>query len=57
VRAQDEVAISPKIGVTYRLNERFNVYGQHAHGFRAPPYDTANFGSPTASRATRSYRR
>lgn len=44
VRSQDEVAVSPKLGAVYRLDERFNVYAQYARGFRAPPYDSANFG-------------
>lgn len=44
VRSLDKVAVSPKLGVVYRLGPRFNVYAQYARGFRAPPYDTANFG-------------
>lgn len=37
------VALSPKFGFTYDLTEQYRVYGQYAHGFRAPPYDNANF--------------
>lgn len=44
VRSLDAFAASPKLGVTYRLNETYSLYGQYARGFRAPPYDTANFG-------------
>jgi hemoglobin/transferrin/lactoferrin receptor protein len=44
VRGLDAVAVSPKLGAVYPLDDRFSVYGQYAHGFRAPPYDTANFG-------------
>src|SRR3712207_8185559 len=32
------------LGLTYDLNETFRLFGQYAHGFRAPPYDNANFG-------------
>ncbi|GLK91874.1 TonB-dependent hemoglobin/transferrin/lactoferrin family receptor [Pseudomonas turukhanskensis] len=28
--------VSPKLGVTYQLNEQHSVYGQYAAGFRAP---------------------
>ncbi|MCK8785754.1 TonB-dependent hemoglobin/transferrin/lactoferrin family receptor [Roseomonas sp. NAR14] len=44
VRNFDAFAASPKFGVTYRLDETYSLYGQYARGFRAPPYDTANFG-------------
>jgi hemoglobin/transferrin/lactoferrin receptor protein len=44
VRGMDAVAVSPKLGAVYPLDDRFSIYGQYAHGFRAPPYDTANFG-------------
>jgi hemoglobin/transferrin/lactoferrin receptor protein len=37
-------AISPKLGATYDLNQNYRVFGQYARGFRAPPYDNANFG-------------
>lgn len=37
------VAISPKFGVTYDLTDQYRLYGQYARGFRAPPYDNANF--------------
>lgn len=39
-----ETAVSPKLGLTYALDERYTAFGQYAHGFRAPPYDNANFG-------------
>jgi hemoglobin/transferrin/lactoferrin receptor protein len=39
-----ETAISPKLGLTYAATEQFTLFGQYAHGFRAPPYDNANFG-------------
>lgn len=44
VQSLDAFAASPKFGVTYALDQRYSVYGQYARGFRAPPYDTANFG-------------
>ncbi|WP_168201690.1 TonB-dependent hemoglobin/transferrin/lactoferrin family receptor [Phreatobacter aquaticus] len=36
-------AVSPKFGLTYDLTENFRVFGQYSRGFRAPPYDNANF--------------
>ncbi len=50
IHSQTETAVSPKLGAVYRLDERFSVYGQYARGFRAPPYDSVNFGftNPTA---------
>lgn len=44
LRNLDAFAASPKLGVTYRLDQNYSLYGQYARGFRAPPYDTANFG-------------
>lgn len=35
--------VSPKLGATYDLTENFRVFAQYARGFRAPPYDNANF--------------
>ena len=40
----NEFAVSPKLGVTFAVTEQFTLFGQYAHGFRAPPYDDANFG-------------
>lgn len=40
----EEFALSPKLGMVYRVNPVYSVYGQYAHGFRAPPYDDANTG-------------
>lgn len=44
IRNLDAFAASPKLGITYRLDQTYSLYGQYARGFRAPPYDTANFG-------------
>jgi hemoglobin/transferrin/lactoferrin receptor protein len=44
VHDQDETSISPKLGATYDLNKNYRLFGQYSHGFRAPPYDDANFG-------------
>ena len=41
---QDAFAVSPKLGATYDLTENYRLFGQYAKGFRAPPYDNANFG-------------
>jgi hemoglobin/transferrin/lactoferrin receptor protein len=40
----DAFAVSPKLGVTWRITPNYQLYGQYAAGFRAPPYDTASFG-------------
>lgn len=44
ISPKTEHAISPKFGATYDLTDWLRAYGQYAHGFRAPPYDNANFG-------------
>lgn len=44
VAEQTETSVSPKLGATYDLTKNFRLVGQYAHGFRAPPYDNANFG-------------
>ncbi len=44
IKPLTEVAVSPKLGLLYHLSEQYSVYGQYAHGFRAPPYDSTNFG-------------
>src|SRR5262249_29151259 len=41
--------ISPKLGITYDLNPNYRLFGQYARGFRAPPYDNANFGFTNAA--------
>lgn len=40
----DKLALSPKFGLTYDLTSQYSLFGQYAHGFRAPPYDDANLG-------------
>ncbi len=40
----DKLALSPKFGATYELTREYSLFGQYAHGFRAPPYDDANLG-------------
>ncbi|MFD2261560.1 TonB-dependent hemoglobin/transferrin/lactoferrin family receptor [Lacibacterium aquatile] len=44
-----ELAVSPKLGATVDLTDQFSLFGQYAHGFRAPPYDDAalSFTNPT----------
>lgn len=44
VHSQQETAISPKLGITYDVSRNYRLFAQYAHGFRAPPYDDANFG-------------
>lgn len=50
IKPIDEFAISPKLGATYDLNNTWRLVAQYAHGFRAPPYDNANFAfsNPTS---------
>lgn len=38
-----ETEISPKLGVTFDVSQEYKLFAQYAHGFRAPPYDNANF--------------
>ena len=49
VYEQTKVALSPKFGATYDLNETFRAVAQYSHGFRAPPYDSANFAYTNAA--------
>lgn len=39
-----EAAVSPKLGVVYKLTDIHSMFGQYARGFRSPPYDDANIG-------------
>ncbi len=43
VNSVTEVALSPKFGATYDLTDQYRLFSQYARGFRAPPYDNANF--------------
>lgn len=40
----DESALSPKLGLIYRLGPVWNLRAQYAHGFRAPPFSAVNTG-------------
>ncbi len=42
-------ALSPKLGTTYDLNDNYRLVAQYSHGFRAPPYDNANFAFSNAA--------
>ena len=44
IHEQQETAISPKLGATLDLSQNYRLFAQYAKGFRAPPYDNANFG-------------
>ena len=44
INQQTDVAVSPKLGVLFMLTDALTLFGQYARGFRAPPYDNANFG-------------
>ena len=37
-----EQGISPKLGLVYHFNSHWNLFGQYAHGFRAPPSQDVN---------------
>ncbi|MGV8995787.1 MAG: TonB-dependent hemoglobin/transferrin/lactoferrin family receptor [Parvibaculaceae bacterium] len=34
--------VSPKLSTTFAFNENYVTYAQYSHGFRLPPYDSAN---------------
>ena len=42
--ASTYISASPKLGVVYHYTDTYSSYFQYATGFRAPPYDNANFG-------------
>jgi hemoglobin/transferrin/lactoferrin receptor protein len=44
VRPTSDFAVTPKLGVMYRVDGVYSVFAQYARGFRAPPYDSTNFG-------------
>jgi hemoglobin/transferrin/lactoferrin receptor protein len=43
VHEMTETEVSPKLGATFSLTDEYKIFAQYAHGFRAPPYDNANF--------------
>jgi hemoglobin/transferrin/lactoferrin receptor protein len=55
IRAADfsDSAVSPKLGVLYKITSALSVYGQYSHGFRSPPFDdlNASFRNPVQSYA------
>ncbi|MDO8423924.1 MAG: TonB-dependent hemoglobin/transferrin/lactoferrin family receptor [Parvibaculum sp.] len=42
VSEMTETPVSPKLGVTYAFTDEYTGFAQYAHGFRVPPYDSAN---------------
>lgn len=38
------INLSPKLSVSWRLQENWSIYASGAEGFRAPPYNDANLG-------------
>ena len=40
----DDDQVSPKLGVLWRVSDRWNVYAQYAEGYRAPPVNDVNVG-------------
>jgi hemoglobin/transferrin/lactoferrin receptor protein len=40
----DSVSVSPRVGLTWKLDEGASVFLQYAHGFRAPPFEDVNIG-------------
>jgi len=40
----DDLAVSPKLGATYRFTDTLSGYLQYAHGFRSPPPEDVNIG-------------
>ena len=49
VNEMTETEVSPKLGLIYALTTEYKLFAQYAHGFRAPPYDNANFGFRNAA--------
>jgi hemoglobin/transferrin/lactoferrin receptor protein len=47
--ASNYVSASPKFGALYHFTDEYSGYFQYATGFRAPPYDDANFGFTNAA--------
>jgi hemoglobin/transferrin/lactoferrin receptor protein len=39
-----EDRVTPRLGVLFRANQQWSLYGQYAKGFRAPPFEDANIG-------------
>ncbi len=37
-------AVSPKLGLVYKINRDWSGFAQYARGFRAPPFEDANIG-------------
>lgn len=44
VEGMDETSVSPKLGGVWRFAEGWSLFGNYAHGFRAPPYGDVNVG-------------
>lgn len=47
--ASTYISASPKLGLLYHFTDTYSAYFQYATGFRAPPYDNANFGFTNAA--------
>lgn len=47
--ANTYISASPKLGLLYHFTDTYSGYFQYATGFRAPPYDNANFGFTNAA--------
>lgn len=47
--ASTYISASPKLGLLYHFSDIYSAYFQYATGFRAPPYDNANFGFTNAA--------
>lgn len=48
-QASNYLSVSPKLGLLYRFTEEYSGFFQYARGFRAPPYDNANFAFNNAA--------
>ena len=40
----DDTSVSPKFGAIWRFDDSWSMFGNYAHGFRAPPYNDVNLG-------------
>ena len=46
VEGFSDSAVSPKIGLIYKITPALSAFAQYARGFRSPPYDDASIAFP-----------
>jgi hemoglobin/transferrin/lactoferrin receptor protein len=48
VVAVEDEEFTPRLGLLFHAGPDWTIYGQYAHGFRAPPFEDANIGLDVA---------